>query len=464
VPIHDAAVGPALAVQRSSGKRRKKGPLAMSNSSSLDPRLGAGAALWDVPEVTAVAAGGQHNLLLTKSGTVLATGGNDRGQADVPPGLSGVVAVAAGYAHSLALRSDGTVVAWGNNTRGATNVPAGLRDVIAISAGGGHSAAVRRDGSVAIWGQLGFGPIDPPPLDDAIAVASAWESCYALRRNGTVVAWGRTQLGETTVPADPGPITFMAAGGTVVPHWVFIHSDGTVDDGENDRRQGSFADVSEATAAAVGEAHALVLRRDGTVVGAGQSPVRQAVPAGLDHVIGITAGADHSLALRSDGTVVAWGKNSRAQLLGPKGCTKQFAEWQDDGYYLPALDASHGVDPYASQYGPNPHDQRVRELEQHAAYVRGKEYLDREELGLAEQWLSTAAEAGHIEALKSLGWLHNEKRGDPRAALRWWTSAADRGDVATMSVVAGLHKDAGEVDQAIHWYTRAFHGGTNLPL
>src|SRR5262249_22963755 len=37
----------------------------------------------------------------------------NEGQADVPPGLNGVVRVAGGAYHSLALTADGTVVAWG---------------------------------------------------------------------------------------------------------------------------------------------------------------------------------------------------------------------------------------------------------------------------------------------------------------------------------------------------------------
>src|SRR5258708_26136023 len=45
-------------------------------------------------------------------------------QANVPPGLSNVVGIAAGDSHSLALKADGTVVAWGGNNNGQTNVPA----------------------------------------------------------------------------------------------------------------------------------------------------------------------------------------------------------------------------------------------------------------------------------------------------------------------------------------------------
>jgi hypothetical protein len=79
-------------------------------------------------------------------------GRNDDGQADIPEGLSNVTAIAAGGAHNLALRSDGTVVAWGQNVYGQTNIPPGLSNVVAIAAGGWHSLALKSDGTVVAWG------------------------------------------------------------------------------------------------------------------------------------------------------------------------------------------------------------------------------------------------------------------------------------------------------------------------
>ena len=68
--------------------------------------------------VTAVAAGGWHNLALKSDGTVVGWGDNGAGQATPPAGLTDVIAIAAGFLHSLALNSDGTVVGWGSNLHG----------------------------------------------------------------------------------------------------------------------------------------------------------------------------------------------------------------------------------------------------------------------------------------------------------------------------------------------------------
>jgi alpha-tubulin suppressor-like RCC1 family protein len=317
---------------------------------NLDPRVSAGAAIWRLPEkAIAVAAGGQHNLVLTESWRVFASGSDERGQADVPGGLADVVAIAAGYAHSRALRRDGTVAAWGNNTRGATNVPAGLDNVVAISGGGGHSAAVRRDGTVVVWGQLGQGSLEPPAhLTDAVSVASGWECCFAIRASGGVTAWGETQLGSPYVPASLTDVAWIDGGGGPSPGWVAARKDGTVDMG---RLHGAAPPemLEGITQVSAGEMHVIALRRDGTVIGWGNSAVRHTVPSGLGGVSAICAGNDHSLALRADGSVVAWGKNGYQQLQGPEASTAEFVEWEGDGYYLRSMNSR--IDPYEADYG-----------------------------------------------------------------------------------------------------------------
>ncbi len=210
-------------------------------------------------EVVAVAAGWDHSLALTRSGTVYAWGSRSHGQLgdgvrvtgrpvatpQPVPVLADVIAIAAGGQHSLALRKDGTLFAWGSNWNGQLGngklkagshcaVPkpvlspdgrAALSNVVAIAAGGLHSAAATRDGQVYAWGYNGTGQIpagtrggfwdDKGPRDvplpaaalldgnkkkpspaAGIAVAAGYESTYALTGAGGVLAAGWSMYGE----------------------------------------------------------------------------------------------------------------------------------------------------------------------------------------------------------------------------------------------------------------------------
>jgi alpha-tubulin suppressor-like RCC1 family protein len=205
-------------------------------------------------KIVAIAAGANHSLALTATGTVLAWGSNERGQLgdntltkrnspvqvldpkETTP-FSDVTAIAAGEAHSLAIRSDGTVWAWGGNSMGELGIgttvdrkiPAqvqSLQQVTAISGGGGsfsgtpatwnsssgHSLALRADGTVWAWGrnevgQLGNNSLNASKIpvqvrsshDDFVgikAIAAGGGHNLALRADGTVWAWGRNEVGQ----------------------------------------------------------------------------------------------------------------------------------------------------------------------------------------------------------------------------------------------------------------------------
>src|SRR6185436_6901006 len=80
---------------------------------------------WNHEAFVAVAAGEEHTVALRSNGSVVAWGGNQFGECNVPDLPAGITysAIAAGLRHTVALRSDGSVVAWGNNQYGECNVP-----------------------------------------------------------------------------------------------------------------------------------------------------------------------------------------------------------------------------------------------------------------------------------------------------------------------------------------------------
>jgi len=137
--------------------------------------------------VAALAAGGLHNLALTRAGLVYAWGDDSAGQlgvvgqgyiSSVPLGVTGfpagtpIVAVAAGYSHSLALTRDGEVYAWGADTFGQ------------LGDGGVNDSGV----PVIVRGL--------PPRDPVVALAGGHNDSLALTRSGQIYAWGGGAGGE----------------------------------------------------------------------------------------------------------------------------------------------------------------------------------------------------------------------------------------------------------------------------
>lgn len=172
-------------------------------------------------------------LALTEEGTVVAWGGNSKGQCTVPENLTDVVSVSAASngTHSLALKRDGTVVAWGNNDFGQCNVPGDLGDVVAISGGWRHSTALKADGTVKVWGATFLGSTFydlhniPAGLKDVVAIASGYTHNLALRANGLVVAWGTNTDGACSIPPGLAEVVAIDAGSA---RSVALKADGSV--------------------------------------------------------------------------------------------------------------------------------------------------------------------------------------------------------------------------------------------
>ena len=261
-----------------------------------------------------------HSLAIKADGTVAAWGNNEKGQCNVPAGLSGVMAIGAGGIHSLALKANGTVAAWGDNIVGQCNVPAGLSGVLTISVGGYHSLALRCDGTVIAWGDNGTGQCNVPAgLSGVVAIAAGYYHSLALRSNGTLVAWGYTNDGQCSIPAELGDIVSIATG---EKHSVALKADGTVVAwGNNEKGQCNVpAGLNRVIGIATNFNHNLALQADGTVVAWGNNWYGQCdVPVGLSGITAIAAGVYHSLVLRADGTMMAWGNNWYGQRNIPVG-------------------------------------------------------------------------------------------------------------------------------------------------
>jgi len=297
--------------------------------------------------VTAVAAGDGHSLAVTSAGGVLAWGDNVSGQlgtgdnqnssspvfVQIPPGTF-ITAIAAGDEHSLALTSTGTLLAWGNNSAGQlgnpqvagppnTNVPVDVElpagvTVTAVAAGGQHSLAVKSTGQALGWGsnfngELGNGStgesLTPVPVSlpagTAVTSVTAGESHSVARTaTGGALAWGlndQGQLGDGTnddstlpvpVSVPSGTTVTAVASGAIGNHTLALTSAGQV------LAWGSNQDGQLGNGSTVGS----------------DTPGQVALPTGTT-VTAVAAAGAHSVARTAAGQALAWGTN-QSGLLG----------------------------------------------------------------------------------------------------------------------------------------------------
>lgn len=277
--------------------------------------------------IRAVAAGDNHALALTEDGRVLSWGWNfhgalgsgsreDRRRPGPVIGLPGpAIAIAAAASHSLALLEDGAVMAWGggwgsplqigdgaSKTRDTPVNVVGLARIVAITAGE-HNFALDKEGTAWGWGsnrqgQLGDGTktdrptavrVEGLPHNPAAVVAGSSHSLALI--DGKVWVWGNNynhQLGDgadgertcpTPIEGLGGRIDAVAASGYTLALtedgsvWgCGLNTDGQLGNGAVELRvdlQPVRYIGGPVSAVAAGSQQAVVLRRDGALVGWG---------------------------------------------------------------------------------------------------------------------------------------------------------------------------------------------------
>jgi hypothetical protein len=183
----------------------------------------------------AVAAGGNHSLIVTAAGEVFACGDNTYGQLAQPdttlssgtlvevnfPGLTTrIVSAAAGADHNLAVDENGGVWVWGRNDSGqlgkntrtsADRTPVRILSSGAksLAAGYAHSLILKQDGSVLGFGRNTLGqtgqssgtsyaklPIPIPGLSGIRLISAGTDSSFAIDGAGQLRSWGYNAYGE----------------------------------------------------------------------------------------------------------------------------------------------------------------------------------------------------------------------------------------------------------------------------
>ncbi len=201
---------------------------------------------WELTDLTCT--GGSTDLL-SRTGTVTLTAGQDRtctftNRPSTEP-LTNVADVTVGDHHVCARLTDGQARCWGNDalgdgTAGATTAPQVVLDpsgtgplggVVDIAAGGSHTCAALEDGSAVCWGsdsagQLGNGTPSGPaltptvvldeeggdPLAGVVAVAAGSDRSCAVLETGEARCWGdgtSGALGNRSFAASALPVRVM---------------------------------------------------------------------------------------------------------------------------------------------------------------------------------------------------------------------------------------------------------------
>ncbi|MBN1868332.1 hypothetical protein JW916_13685 [Candidatus Sumerlaeota bacterium] len=290
----------------------------------------------DVPapnaSFVAVASGSSHNLGLKSDGSIAAWGRNDYGQCNVPVPNADFVAVAGGVVHTLGLKADGSIIAWGLNDYGQCNVPAPNTDFVAAAAGYSDGLGLKSDGSIAAWGRNDYGQCNvPAPNTGFVGIAAGSVHCLGLKSDGSIVAWGRNDEGQCDVPLPNSGFAAVAAGGY---YSLGLKTDRSIVAwGRNDYGVCSVpAPNTGFLAIAAGDAFSLALNVN-PLVPPTPTPTPTPVPAGPDGIVAwgdngsgqcsipppnenfidVSAGYSHSLGLRGDGSIRAWGSNDFGQ-------------------------------------------------------------------------------------------------------------------------------------------------------
>jgi alpha-tubulin suppressor-like RCC1 family protein len=236
--------------------------------------------------------------------------------------------LAAGYDHSLAVTSTGSVLAWGLNASGElgdgnhtnSHVPVKVKlpkgtTVTKVAAGGFYSLAVTSTGSMLAWGynskgQLGDGSkaqtdvpvqVKLPTGTKVIAVAAGYDDSFALTSTGSVLAWGLNssgQLGDGNTTDSHVPVQVKLPTGTTVTRLAAGH--------------GHVLAVTSMGKLRAWGSNASGQLGDGNTASS-DVPVKVKLPTGTT-VRNVAAGYYHSVAVTSTGKLLAWGNNSYGQL------------------------------------------------------------------------------------------------------------------------------------------------------
>jgi len=238
---------------------------------------------WLDGDIVDIAAGGWHIAGLKKDGTVVATGKNDDGRCDVSD-WSDIVDISAGHWHTVGVKSDGTVVAVGSNSDAGECEVSEWTDVVKVATGIRRTIGIKADGTLYAAGDFRISDGSSNYYDfkdnllsltDIVDVAIGDYHILCLKSDGTVVSIGPGRDGENVV-WDWSGISQISASRYSHSISAGLDKDGkllvtSADLGYYKNAEPTIDKWSDIEQFAFGYEHMIALKKDGTVIAAGNN-------------------------------------------------------------------------------------------------------------------------------------------------------------------------------------------------
>lgn len=230
---------------------------------------------------TTISAGIRFSAGVTTDGKIVFSGRGYKGEAEAKE-WSNIVSVAVNGEFLLGLKDDGKVVVVNGASKYRPDTE-GWEDIIAISTGQQFIVGLKKDGKLLAQGYNGYGETDIDNWSNIIAISTGWQHTMGLDKDGDVFD-------------EDGNVYFVGYNSEKISEEI-----------KSDReRWSNLITISSGGSSPgyLGSGHVVGLKKDNTVVTAGDNSKGQRKAEDWSDIIAIAAGDFHTVGLKSDGTVI----------------------------------------------------------------------------------------------------------------------------------------------------------------
>lgn len=276
-------------------------------------------------KANSISAGIRHSAAVTSAGQVLFCGDSFAEKEDLLSWRD-IISVFVKGEFAAGLKQDGTLLI-AQNRPGRRLVTNHWENIVDVAMGQQYIVGLKEDGTLVAQGIDGFGETNVDGWSDIIAVDASWQRTVGLDRDGQVHITGVNSekfLAEIDANREQWTdLVDVATGGSTGKgnrgggHVVALRRDGTVvAAGDNHDGQCDVGEWKDVVAISAGDYHTVGLTSDGRVLttqSAQRFPNSYKETSSWRDIVAISAGYGYTLGLKRDGTVVATGNDQQGQ-------------------------------------------------------------------------------------------------------------------------------------------------------